>query len=52
MRRTRRRRHGGTFTIAEDAPLTVAATGVLGNDTDADGDPLTAVLVTGRRTAR
>ncbi|HET7142950.1 MAG TPA: Ig-like domain-containing protein [Anaerolineales bacterium] len=27
--------------------LTVPAPGVLGNDTDADGDPLTAVLVTG-----
>ncbi|MDN5284873.1 MAG: hypothetical protein JWR38_1147 [Mucilaginibacter sp.] len=27
--------------------LTVAAPGVLGNDTDADGDPLTAVLVSG-----
>ena len=31
----------------EDTPLTVAAPGVLGNDTDADGDPLTAVLVSG-----
>ncbi|MBB6107617.1 gliding motility-associated C-terminal domain-containing protein [Mucilaginibacter lappiensis] len=27
--------------------LTVAAPGVLGNDTDADGDPLTAILVSG-----
>ena len=27
--------------------LTVAAPGVLANDTDVDGDPLTAVLVTG-----
>ncbi len=28
-------------------PLTIAAPGVLANDTDADGDPLTAVLVSG-----
>ena len=33
------------YTVAEDAVLTVAAPGVLGNDTDADGDPLTAQLV-------
>ena len=31
----------------EDTPLTVAAAGVLGNDTDVDGDALTAVLVSG-----
>src|SRR5204862_310594 len=32
---------------AEDTPLTVAAaTGVLANDTDVDGDPLTAALAT------
>ncbi|HUR17947.1 MAG TPA: Ig-like domain-containing protein, partial [Acidimicrobiales bacterium] len=30
------------FSTAEDTPLTVAAPGVLGNDTDPDGDPLTA----------
>ncbi|HEY0635551.1 MAG TPA: Ig-like domain-containing protein [Gammaproteobacteria bacterium] len=30
-----------------DTPLTVAAPGVLGNDTDADGDALSAALVTG-----
>src|SRR5204862_218204 len=29
------------------ASLTVSAAGVLSNDTDADGDPLTAHLVTG-----
>ena len=35
-------------TTAEDTPLFVpVATGVLANDTDADGDSLTAVLVTG-----
>ncbi len=33
--------------VAEDASLTVSAPGVLSNDTDADGDPLTAVLVSG-----
>ena len=32
--------------------LTVAAPGVLGNDSDVDGNPLTAVLVTGPATAR
>jgi VCBS repeat-containing protein len=34
------------YTTNEDTPLTVAAPGVLGNDTDVDGDPLTAVVVT------
>ena len=34
-----------TYSTNEDTPLTVAAPGVLGNDTDMDGDPLTAVLV-------
>ena len=34
-------------TTAEDTVLTVPAPGVLGNDSDPDGDPLTAVLVTG-----
>ena len=36
-----------SYDMNEDAPLTVAAPGVLENDTDADGDPLTAILVTG-----
>ena len=35
------------YSTTEDTPLTVAAPGVLANDTDPDGDPLTAVLVTG-----
>ena len=35
------------YATTEDTPLTVAAPGVLGNDTDVDGDPLTAVLVSG-----
>jgi VCBS repeat-containing protein len=39
---------GGSYTIGEDGTLTVpAGTGVLTNDSDTDGDPLTAVLVTG-----
>jgi VCBS repeat-containing protein len=38
---------GDTFSTAEDTALTVPAPGVLGNDADPDGDPLTAVLVTG-----
>ncbi|WP_424216191.1 FG-GAP-like repeat-containing protein (plasmid) [Streptomyces sp. BI20] len=33
--------------VGADTPLTVAAPGVLGNDTDADGDTLTASVVTG-----
>ena len=36
----------GYATDAE-TPLTIAAPGVLGNDTDADGDPLTAILNVG-----
>src|SRR5439155_1222804 len=35
------------YTTNEDTPLTVVAPGVLGNDTDVDGDALTAVLVGG-----
>ena len=38
---------GDAFSTAEDTVLTVAAPGVLGNDSDPDGDPLTAVLVSG-----
>ena len=33
------------YTMISGAPLTVAAPGVLANDTDADGDPITAQLV-------
>jgi VCBS repeat-containing protein len=36
-----------SYTTAEDTPLVVSAPGVLGNDSDVDGDPLTAVLVSG-----
>jgi len=35
------------YTTDEDVTLTVGAPGVLGNDSDVDGDPLTAVLDTG-----
>ena len=38
---------GDAYSTAEDTVLTVPAPGVLGNDSDPDGDPLTAVLVTG-----
>src|SRR5207244_3610402 len=36
-----------SYTTPEDTQLTVSAPGVLANDTDADGDTLTAVLVSG-----
>ncbi len=36
-----------TYTVAQDAALGVAAAGVLTNDYDLDGDPLTATLVSG-----
>ncbi|WP_162946654.1 Ig-like domain-containing protein [Chitinophaga barathri] len=36
-----------SYTTAEDAVLTIPAPGLLINDRDADGDPLTASLVTG-----
>jgi hypothetical protein len=35
------------YTVEPDTTLTVTAPGVLSNDTDADGDPMTAVLNTG-----
>jgi hypothetical protein len=35
------------YTATEDTPLTIAAPGVLANDSDADADPLTAILATG-----
>ena len=37
----------GPYTGQWNAPLVIAATGVLANDTDVDGDPLTAAVVTG-----
>src|SRR5262249_34868757 len=36
-----------TYTVAEGGTLNVAAPGVLGNDSDPDGDPITAILVSG-----
>jgi VCBS repeat-containing protein len=36
-----------SFTTAEDTALVVPVMGVLGNDTDVDGDLLSAILVTG-----
>jgi VCBS repeat-containing protein len=36
-----------SYSTGEDTPLNVAAPGVLGNDTDVEGSPLTAVLVSG-----
>ena len=36
-----------SYSVAENGILTVAAPGVLGNDTDGDGDALTASLVSG-----
>lgn len=36
-----------SYSTNEDTALTVPAPGVLGNDTDADSNPLTAVLVSG-----
>jgi VCBS repeat-containing protein len=36
-----------SYNVNEDVTLTVAVPGVLGNDSDADGDALNAVLVSG-----
>jgi VCBS repeat-containing protein len=36
-----------SYATEEDTPLTVSAPGVLANDSDADGDPLTSTLVAG-----
>ena len=33
-----------SYNATEDTPLTIAAPGVLGNDTDVDSDPLTYLL--------
>ena len=37
---------GDSYAVSEDGTLNVIAPGVLGNDTDADGDTLTASIVT------
>jgi Bacterial Ig domain/Right handed beta helix region len=39
--------NGNSYTINQDTVLTVAAPGILANDSDIDGDALTANLVTG-----
>jgi len=36
---------GDSYSVLEDGVLTIAAPGVLANDSDVDGDPLTSVLV-------
>jgi YVTN family beta-propeller protein len=36
-----------SYTVNEDTPLTLAATGVLGNDSDANSNPITAILTQG-----
>ncbi len=36
-----------TYTVAQGATLTITAPGVLANDSDADGDPLTATVAQG-----
>ncbi|PYQ77359.1 MAG: hypothetical protein DMG04_00640, partial [Acidobacteria bacterium] len=36
-----------SYAATEDTVLTIAAPGVLANDSDVDGDPLTAVIVAG-----
>src|SRR5438093_8486347 len=38
---------GNSYSVNEDNTLTVAAAGVLGNDSDVEGSSLTAVLVSG-----
>ncbi|HEY6743515.1 MAG TPA: tandem-95 repeat protein, partial [Lapillicoccus sp.] len=38
---------GDSYSTAEDTPLTMPAPGVLGNDSDPDGDTLSATQVTG-----
>jgi hypothetical protein len=38
---------GNTYSTPQNTPVTISAPGVLANDGDADGDTLTAVLVTG-----
>jgi large repetitive protein len=39
--------NGDAYSVAEGGSLNVAAPGVLGNDVDPDGDPITAILVSG-----
>jgi hypothetical protein len=39
--------NGDGYSLVANAPLTVPAAGVLANDSDPDGDPITAVFVSG-----
>ena len=39
--------HDDSYTLAHDTPLTIKAAGVLANDSDLEGDPLSAILVGG-----
>src|SRR5205807_1693694 len=39
--------HDDSYTLTHDTPLTVAAAGVLSNDSDLEGNPLSALLVNG-----
>src|SRR5207247_1368206 len=43
---------GDSYSTSEDTPLTVAAAGMLANDTDIDGNPLAAVLNSGPANGR
>ncbi len=43
---------GDSYSTNEDTSLTVAAPGVLNGDSDPDGDPLSAAVVTGRLMVR
>jgi VCBS repeat-containing protein len=38
---------GDVYPGSEDSPITIAASGVLGNDSDADNDPLSAIQYSG-----
>ena len=38
---------GDAYLVAEDSTLTIPASGILANDSDVEGDPLSAALVTG-----
>ena len=44
--------NGDSYSVTAGQTLNVAAVGVLGNDSDPDGDSLTAVLVSSKRRSR
>ncbi|MGZ5507198.1 MAG: tandem-95 repeat protein, partial [Limisphaerales bacterium] len=39
--------NGDSYSVNEDNTLSISAAGILGNDTDVDGDPISAVLISG-----